>query len=272
MNEHKALMCSIKYAKNFGFISKSLFWDQFCTKSRATNFRYWKSFLDSGAFLPYRELGHMKEYYYLNTKSTLVRRNALKAVGKRNPEYLYHDEQLMRFIFALEKQNFINNFWTGLELKADSSLRFKILGGATSEIPDLIFDLNCPGEIFRTALEIEIKSKSKKKYFKQALSYRSLKNIDLVLYGTLYGKISSAIKSELSKSYFDAVMKKTAFYLVPEFESKSILCNLDIHSRTISLEQLFKNLIKIKTDRFNSEREKNETTVSLNLTENMDSK
>ncbi|MCB0370557.1 MAG: hypothetical protein KDD45_14310, partial [Bdellovibrionales bacterium] len=196
INESLALTYSILYAKKFGFISKSFFWDHFCKKSKTNNFRYWNAFLNCGAFVPYKELqGGSEEYYHLNLKSVLVNKDGVEPVGKRTPLYLYHDEQVMQFIYSLDSQNLIKTFWTELELRSNSSSSYKILGGNTSKIPDLVFDLNSPGEIFRTALEIEITRKSNDRYFKSFLNYSSLSNLDFVLYGTSHERTHLAIKS-----------------------------------------------------------------------------
>lgn len=270
INESMAL--SIKYAKKFGFISKSFFWGHFCTRSRATNFRYWKSFLDSGAFLPYKEFNGVEEYYYLNTKSTLSNQFlSVEPVGKRSSLYLYHDEQAMNFIASLEKLNLIRNFWTELELRSNRSFSYRILGGEPNKVPDLVFDLNCPGEPFRTALEIEATRKSKEKYYKSVLGYSDLKNIDLILYGISQNTIAMTINEELCKNYFTKVKKKTAFYSLSEFEKGNTLCDLKINSRSISIENFYKNIVSIKEKGSNFERDKNETPVSPSFSKNENS-
>lgn len=268
INESLALALSIKYAKKFGFISKSFFWAHFCTKSRPTNFRYWKSFLDSRAFLAYKEFNGAEEYYYLNTKSVLVNRNPIELVGKRSSLYLHHDEQAMNFIASLEKLNLIRNFWTELELRSNRSFSYRILGGEPNKVPDLVFDLDCPGEPFRTALEIEATRKSKEKYYKSALGYSGLKNIDLILYGISQNTIVTAINEELSKNYFTQVKKKTAFYSLSEFEKNCTLCDLKINSRPIPIKNFYKNIVDLKTKESKFGRDKNETPVSSNFSEN----
>ncbi len=272
IDESRALTLSIKYAKKFGFISKSFFWDYLCTKSRATNFRYWKSFLDSGAFLPYKEFNGVEEYYYLNTKSVLTSQVLIESVGKRSSLYLYHDEQAMRFIASLEKLNLIRNFWTELELKCDRSFSYRVLGGEPNKVPDLVFDLECQGGIFRTALEIEATRKSKEKYYKSILGYSGLNSIDLILYGISQNTIASAIHEELNRGYFSKLKNKTAFYFLSEFENKNTSCDVKIKSRSISIENFYKNIVDLKTNGSNLERDKPETPVSQEFTENKGSR
>lgn len=261
INESLALTYSIIYAKKFGFISKSFFWDHFCKKSKTNNFRYWNAFLNCGAFFPYKEFQGAEEYYYLNLKSVLANKDALESVGKRSPLHLNHDEQVMRFIYALESKNLIKTFWTELELKSDRSSSFNILGGTPSKVPDLVFDLNCPGEIFRTALEVEITRKSNDRYFKGFVSYSSLKNLDLIIYGASHERTISALKNEAAKGYFNELSKKTGFYSISDFQLKNLSCDLEINSKKIPLDILFKNLISIRTNKFNEVREKDGTTV-----------
>lgn len=268
INESLALTYSIRYAKKFGFISKSFFWDHFCTRSRATNFRYWKSLLNSGAFLPYKEFSGVDEYYYLNTKSALASQVLIESVGKRSSLYLYHDEQAMRFIASLEKLNLIKNFWTELELKCDRSLSYRVLGGEPNKVPDLVFDLNCPGETFRTALEIEATRKSKEKYYKSVLGYSDFKKIDLILYGISQSTIATAINGEINRSYFSKLKSKIAFYFLSEFKDSGTSCGLKINSRSISIENFYKNIVDLKTKTSNLERDKTETPVSPSFSEN----
>ncbi|MBL7545106.1 MAG: hypothetical protein JNL11_14915 [Bdellovibrionaceae bacterium] len=269
INESMALALSIKYAKKFGFISKSFFWDHFCKKSKTNNFRYWNAFLNCGAFVPYKELqGGAEEYYHLNLKSVLVNKDSIEPVGKRTPLYLYHDEQVMRFIYSLESQNLIKTFWTELELRSNQLTSYKILGGNTSKIPDLVFDLNCPSEIFRSALEVEITRKSNDRYFKSFLNYSSLSNLDFVLYGTSHERTHLAIKSEASKGYFGGLSKKLGFYSISDFQSKSASCDLEFNSRKIPIENFFKNIIALKAEKNEKTREKDGTRVPSHLIKN----
>lgn len=268
INESIALALSIKYTKKFGFISKSFFWDHFCKKSKTNNFRYWNAFLSCGAFFPYREFSGTEEYYHLNLKSVLVNKDSIEPVGKRTPLYLYHDEQVMRFIYSLDNQNLIKNFWTELELRSSQSSSYKILGGTTSKIPDLVFDLNSSGEIFRTALEIEITRKSNDRYFKSFLNYSSLSNLDFVIYGTSLERTHLAIKNEASKGYFGGLSKKIGFYSISDFQTKSAYCDLEFNSRKIPIEVFFKNIISLKADKYEKLREKDGTTVPSHLIKN----
>lgn len=268
INESMALAFSIKYAKKFGFISKSFFWDHFCKKSKTNNFRYWNAFLSCGAFVPYKELQGTEEYYYLNLKSVLANKDAIESVGKRTPLYLYHDEQVMRFIYSLDSKNLIKNFWTELELRSNRTSSYKILGGTPSKVPDLVFDLNSSGEIFRTALEIEITRKSNDRYFKNFLNYSSLSNLDFVLYGTSHERTHLAIKNEVSKGYFGGLSKKMGFYSIADFQIKSASCDLEFNSRKIPIEVFFKNIISLKADKYEKAREKDGTVVPSHLIKN----
>lgn len=270
INTDLALTYSVIYAKKFGFISKSFFWDHFCKKSKTNNFRYWNAFLNCGAFLPYREFQGGEEYYYLNLKSVLVNKDTLESVGKRSPLYLYHDEQVMRLIYALENENLIKSFWTELELKSNRDASFKFLGGTPSKVPDLVFDLNCHGEIFCTALEVEITRKSNDRYFKSFVGYSSLKNLDFILYGASLERTILALKNESAKGYFGDLPKKMGFYSINEFQSKSCSCDLEINSRKIPLEIFFKNIIALRMDKHDSAREKDGTIVPSFLDKNED--
>jgi hypothetical protein len=271
ISESLALTYSIMYAKKFGFISKSFFWDHFCKKSKTNNFRYWNAFLNCGAFFPYKEFQGAEEYYYLNLKSALANKDSIESVGKRSPLYLYHDEQVMRFIYALESKDLVKTFWTELELKSNRSSSFNILGGTPSKVPDLVFDLNSPGEIFRTALEVEITRKSNDRYFKSFVNYSSLKSLDFILYGASHDRTINALKNESAKGYFADLFKKIGFYSINEFQSKNASCDLEISSRKIPLEIFFKNIIVSRTNKYNEEREKDGTTVPSFFSKNEDS-
>lgn len=265
INEQSSLDYSIKYAKKFGFISRSFFWNHFCKKSRASNFRYWSLILSSGAFIPYREIQGSEEYYYLNLKSSLVNQGGPEPVGKRSPLYLYHDEKIMSFIFTLESLGFIHSFWSEQELRSNPTLAFELLGGKVSKLPDLVFDLNCKGFPFRTALEIETTRKSNSKYYKNLLSYSSLKNLDLILYGADQKRIIDALRTELTKGYFNALYKKSGFFSIPEFEKINVKGLIEINSNQIEIGQFYKNLINIRENKFNFSQDKIETPVSSNL-------
>lgn len=261
-NEKLALEMAIKYAKKFGFMSRSFFWDHFCTRSRATNFRYWQTFLDSGIFLPYREIKDSSEYFYLNLKAPMVANNPLESVGKRSPLYLYHDEKIMRFAIQLERAGFLNNLFTEQELRSNRTLALNLLGGDYSKLPDLVFDLNCPGQPFRVALEIETTRKANDKYYQCLLSYTGLKKLDLILYGADQLRITEALKAILARGVFDSVQKKSAFFSIPDFEKSGLESPLELNSNKIAIHQFFKNLIGIRTNRFDIARDKNETPVS----------
>lgn len=266
INESLALAYSIKYAKKFGFISKSFFWDHFCRKSKTNNFRYWNAFLSCGAFIPYKEINdNSDQYYHLNLKSVLVNKDAIEPVGKRTPLYLYHDEQVMRFIYSLDSKHLIKNFWTELELRSNCSGSYNILGGNPLKVPDLVFDLRCPGEVFRTALEVEITRKSNDRYFKSFLNYSSLKNLDFILYGASLDRTINALKNEVTKGYFGDLAKKTGFYSISEFQIKNASCDLEFNSTKIPIETFYKNIIALKITGSEKEREKDGTTVPSNL-------
>lgn len=265
INKEKSLSMAIRYCKKFGFISKDFFWNYLSPNGQSTKYRYWDMFLDSNYFIPYRELRQSGEYFYLNLKAAIKSHfSNITPVGKRTPLYFYHDEKVMLFAFALENAGLIQTFWSEQELRSNPMLSYELLGGDSSKLPDLVFELNCTGAPFRATLEIETTRKSNNKYYKGLLNYSALKSIDLIFFGVDQVRTRAALKSELSKGYFDSIYKKSAFFSIPEFEDSGLESVLELNSNQIIIKQFLKNLINLRNHRFEFKGEKTEKNFSLN--------
>lgn len=262
INKDTSLSKAIYYTKKFGFMSKAFYWECLTPPGQSTKYRYWEMFLDSNYFLPYRELRQSGEYFYLNLKALRGTDQSLEPVGKRTPLYFYHDEKIMRIMIALESAGLVARFWTEQELRIDRMLTFDLLGGDSAKLPDVVFDLKSQGTPFRSAIEIETTRKSNDRYYHGLLNYTALRRLDLLVYGVDQKRIADALKNELSRSFFNSLHKKSAFYSIPEFEQQGLESPLELNLQQISIGHFFKNLVEIRNQRFNVERENAEKKFS----------
>lgn len=256
-------MTTIKYAKKFGFVSRSFFWWAFCTKSERTNYRYWSLITGCDAFVPYKGLEESDKCFYLNLKSKWCNRDGIKAVGRRYPDHFFHDTECMKMIFALESLGVVRKFWTEQELRFDRNLAWDVLGGDPEKLPDFVFELDAAGSIFRAAVEIEASQKSSKNYFRILTNYSRFRHISLIIYGTANARIEQAINKELDHGYWRELKEKTGFYSIQEFDQMRLNCKFSLAGKSPELGHFFKNLVALRSNSFAMERQKNGSPLPL---------
>ncbi len=269
MSKNECLNTAVIYAKKFGFISRSFFWDCLSPTPRSTKYYYWDIFLKSKFFNPYREIEESSEFFYLNPKKSNSSNDGIETVSRRSPYYFLHDDKVMRIVHLLTINGLVKNYWTEQELKSNRPLALDLLGGDYTKLPDLVFDLNISNQIFRVALEVEITRKSNERYLRSFLGYSNFRNVDLILFANQQSRITNALKEILSKRLFDDSTRKFGFFDLVDFSQKQLAAHLEINSRTIPLGQFFRNLIEIKSTKSVSNSsnplEKSWTTIQNNI-------
>lgn len=248
LNRDEAMKAAVLYAKKFGFMSKSFFWNQICSGSDRTKYRYWANFQNSKVFLPYREIEQSSDFFYLNPRAIPKLHDTQEAVSRRSPTYFFHDDNVMRIIFELEKSNLVKQFWTEQELKSDRGLALTLLGGDYSKLPDLVFDLNISGQTFRAVAEIEISRKSNSRYLQSCYGYSAFRKVDLILFGVSQDRIKTAIKELMTNRIYQSSIKPCAYFDLKSFEQNKLEAALDVNSKSVAIGQFFKNLIAIKSN------------------------
>lgn len=241
-----AFNLAIRYAKKFGFISKSFFWDHLSPEPQSTKYLYWKLFLKSKLFIPYQEIQESTEFFYLNHRKINMFKDNIEPVSRRNSLYFYHDDKIMRIIHLLMVNNLVENYWTEQELKSNRSLALDILGGDYSKLPDLIFDLKTQGSSFRVVLEVEITRKSNDRYLRSCLGYQAFRKVDLILFATELPRIAEALKMTLNKNIYSNVIN-FGFIDLNQFKTNQLSTVLEINSKKVQLENFLNNLIEIKS-------------------------
>ncbi|MBL7554191.1 MAG: hypothetical protein JNM24_00090 [Bdellovibrionaceae bacterium] len=269
MSKSECVNTAVIYAKKFGFISRSFFWDYLTPTPRSTKYYYWDFFLKSKFFNPYLEIEESSEFFYLNSKKSNSTNDGIETVSRRSPYYFFHDDKVMRIVHLLTINGFVKNYWTEQELKSNRPLALDLLGGDYTKLPDLVFDLNISNQEFRVALEVEITRKSNERYLRSFLGYSSFRNVDLILFANQQSRITNALKEILSNRLFDDFTRKFGFFDLVDFAQKQLAADLEINSKTIPLDQFFRNLIEIKSTKSSSESvkplEKSWTSIQKNF-------
>ena len=163
----------------------------------------------------------------------------------------------MKIIFTLESIGVVRRFWTEQELRSDRSLAWDVLGGDPEKLPDLVFELEAEGSVFRTAIEIEASRKSADRYFRIHMNYSKFRNINLILFGTANLKIEEAIQKDLGRGLWSDLKDKTGFYSTENLSQQRLLCKMRLGGKSPEIGQFFKNLAALRSNRFPMERQKN---------------
>ena len=239
---------ALKTAGKFGFISQAVFWNHICRLKKSENYRNWQYLLNSSYFrhyaLPYRHL-------YVSRKGILALQETNNiCTGKANPVQFEHDELVMTMALACENDGLIKSDWLpDRTLKEIPNLDFaRICGVRLKKIPDLVFDLNLQHELKRCAVEVERTRKSRDRYDSLVLSYKQMKNIDLVIivYNDRYTE--NSIRYSIKKLGYPQNTRPFAFCRIGDVKQNPSSFQLTVDQNIINFKELVTNMQAMNLD------------------------
>jgi hypothetical protein len=212
----------ILFTSRFGFITRDIFFDHLCNRSRSQKYLIWKMLIDERWLIPH-EASHLSAY--LSNKAR--RQFTLKAVPARSQYFIEHDVMAANLTLELLKLNIVERYWTERELTLVPWESYPVLGSSgLDKVPDLVIDLKAPYGRLRVAIEIERTRKSKHRYGIAALAYLGMKNVDLVIYGCRFEDTAQLVKAAFQGEIFKKAFKQPAIYLTEDFAKNRLAAGL----------------------------------------------
>lgn len=233
---------SLHLAKKFGFVSREVVWDLLCPQGRTARYKHWSHLQKSSLFSPYVIGSGVPEYLTLSQKGkALMGEDSTSEVPGL---YLAHDELVMRFYILLLKAVTLVDVWSEAELKQDRLLAMKCMGdGTVSKLPDLLFDMKCPGIPLRTVLEVERTRKSRGRYQTMRRAYQRATNVDVILFAVAETGIEEAIQKELLEGGLEFVGRDVGFFSLDDFQEKQLRATLRLRGEEIQLIEYFQGVV-----------------------------
>lgn len=202
-----------EFISRFGFITRDLYFAYFCKQQRTQKYESWNYLLAQKWIVPH-DSRKLSGYLSPKAKSYF----APYSVPASPLFYVEHDSVAAGFFLAMNTLGLVRQYWTEPELAAVPTEVYGILGSKNADkIPDLVLDLDAPYGSLRVALEIELNRKSKERYDQAALSYLSMRNIDLVIYGCRHEKSANQILNSFRGELFLKEHKLPAVFSVDNF-------------------------------------------------------
>ena len=254
----KATRSALEFAYKFGFLTRHIFFDFICCGSTATKYRNWKTLLIDRLFA---ESPMSKDILFLTRKG--LAQLGGQAVKNRVYHYIPHDEIVAKMLLVLEKTNLTISSWTEGELKASNWDTISILGGENFEkLPDLVVDMKGSSRVVRIAVEVEATLKSRLRYDKIALSYRTMKNIDLIIFVTDSRAAELQIKRAFNSEVFRKVGKIPAFIKAKDFSTHFLESEVRIQDMRLTFKNFLAKVLQISAEQIVFKRESSENRFS----------
>ena len=197
-------------AIKIGFLTRRL-WDEFFAEgSKSRQSKKWKGLVRSELFLPHPS-PLVKDVVIPNPKNSLVKELSGHAqLGVPFMAQLEHDETMARILIRLERSKVIQSFRTELEQKRQEPDERK--GASRKErrkFPDAILTIDSPKGIIEVALELELNTKSQKRYRLIFENYARKSNLKTVVFITggrsIFRSIRKAEKEMQRMGFFSSV-------------------------------------------------------------------
>lgn len=255
---------ALEFAGRWGFITRDLFFDYMCPRSRARQFFYWAHLVDQGLFVRSKA----DSLVLILSKKGRIRLGK-QARPARQSVYVAHDAIAARVFLAFQKRRLIGNFWLEDELMRNPLEAFNVLGAeSVHRVPDLVFDVKIKDGIVRCALEIERTTKTQSRYAKLALAYLGYSKIGVVLFGCGSHATEFAINRAFSGRVFAECKRVPGLFQYDEFDPETLSTVIRFQDRGFSIMDLLLIMTKSEVPSLNLLRDRNETGVSLKKSKN----
>jgi hypothetical protein len=258
MNEQTAKQAQ-EFAARWGFLTRDLFFDFFCQKSRAQQFRYWNDLLSKGLFVKSKV---NPDVFFLSYKS----RSDYRGMARPSRFHLYvdHDAIVARVLLTLGSYGVVSRYWLEDELMKNPMDAYSVLGASKiHRIPDMVFDLKTRLGTIRCALEIEKTVKPQSRYQKMALAYLDYRGVNLILFGCTNRATESAVQRSFSGKALAEKNVVPGLFLYPEFEQMKLASPVRFNEKEFSFQNMLQSLTKRPLENLDSKRDVSETAVSF---------
>jgi hypothetical protein len=240
----KYLIGPMRVTAKTGFISRRIFNDFFVKGNRFWKFRRWQSLMSSGYFTPVPDYGFIESAVILNKKG----REIADSLGM-NPVYappaknLWHDEELMRLALFLERQGWVSNWMTELELKtSERGKRFFRDQTRAVKTPDLIIEWNTSPKKILWAIELERTRKEFTRYYEMVGAYKGISRFESVLIIAAANSIETNIKKAQARMEYPQSQRPMFFASMNQIIEEPISCELRQGANRMALGKFAKAL------------------------------
>ncbi len=240
LTKEHALRTACELAARFGFVSRVVVWRHLCPPGPASTYRYWRYLSNAPEFSPFK-VGLSSRHHLVLSPDCKKAWGKHGVVSNRSAVYFQHDEFLMDLILLLRSSLLLARYWTEQELRMDSHLALKTLGGdSRQKMPDLIIDLKSEQPV-RVAVEIEKTRKSQTRYRLMQMAYKRLSKIDLLLFGVIDQQTEITIRECFERGGYN---RPIGFFLLGDFANLGLNCELRIDKKSFRIVDLLTRICK----------------------------
>lgn len=258
VRDASVISSAAEFAGRFGFLSREIFFQHICDRSRANKYGYWNALVSGGVFYPSK--GNRDVLHLTKSGFAIAGRRAIRW---RPHIYIPHDTHVARLWFALDRTGLMNESWTEGQLKASPWDALRVLGSENIEkLPDLIVQLQSGERSVRLAIEVEATRKSKSKYDQIALSYVKAGKVDLILFVCEDAAVERSIQSAFDSDFFRNAQRQPVTGLLSDFRESGLQAPIRIASRELAFNRLLSKALRVDDVLEQSKRDHFETRVS----------
>ncbi len=259
--EHKVIQKSLLVMAKFGFLRKETFWNFLTSPNISYKYDLWNYLMGTGYLTKYDRVGVAENYYCLSKKGARILYDAgFQPVARAHPLHFEHDEIILNFTLASEKEDLIKESWqTERTMKELSPVdQVKLTGAVLEKIPDLLFEPKIEKIKLLCALEVERTRKSKSRYDSLVLSYNKHKKIGLVLVAYKDEYIKRSITESIRRLGYPQERRPIVFCKISDIASRPSHFEMMFNSEKINFNKYIENLKMIdinqpeKTPEFHS--------------------
>lgn len=253
------LQGALEFAGMFGFLTRDIFFEHLCPRSRSRKYANWNALVREGLF---QNSKTSKNVLYLSPKG--LNHAGGRSVRKRVHYFIGHDSLVAQIWFSLREFGGVRRSWTEAQLRDSPSDALNILGGKNIEkLPDLVVDLATPHRTVRIAIEVEATRKSRERYDQIALAYTRLSAIDLIFFFCEDAALEYQVTKAFRGSVFREVGKIPVTVLLDDFLKNRLRSVATVDNRKFGLDTFIARVIESARNQDQTGRDGTETGVSL---------
>lgn len=249
------------FAGRFGFLSREIFFEHLCPKSRARKYTNWDALVQNGIF--YRSRGNASVLHL--TKKGIAFAGS-RSIRWRPHVYISHDTHVANVLYALSKTQLMTHGWTEAELKEAPGDALRLLGGKNIEkVPDLLVDLKADDRAIRIAIEIEASRKSRAKYDQIALAYAGATKVDLIMFFCEDHNVELQIIGAFDSAFLRKLQKQPITIMIDDFTKHRLGAAASLAGREFTIENLLLRALRLVRVANKSGRDESEIPVSPSI-------
>ena len=253
-----------KFTARWGFLTKEIFFDFFCSFGKTQSYFYWKYLTTSGFFIPSAATDSILLLSLKSRRSDFGR----SARPSRLPTYIGHDAIAAQFILTLERFDMIATYWLEDELIRNTTAAYQVLGAERlHRIPDVVFDLKTASGTLRCALEIEKTAKTRERYSKMALAYLGYKKVGITLFACGNTWTENAARGAFQGRIFVEQKKIPGLFQYEDFNSQSIQAPIRFGNNQMTVKEFLEVATQRPVESGRSLANQNRTPVRLKIRE-----